>query len=308
MSVKNLSDSNAALADEDVLTCVRVLHAIDRDRAHLTRLTQEQRRELITLAGRVAKPERHSLVRMAKAFRKADREAAKERDRTVLEQAVLRVQRRSEAYRPLWLEKPHPESPLDRPVLNQERSCYVCKQPYTKLHRYYDSMCTACGEFNYAKREQTADLAGQFALVTGARIKIGYQASLKLLRAGAHVIATTRFPVDAADRYSREPDYLAFRERLEIHGLDLRHTPSVEVFVRFLLKRLPRLDHIVNNACQTVRRPAGFFQHLLARESVSFDALPETVRIPLMRCQELRSTLSPPSPSTAGSLVAAAQR
>ena len=142
------------------------------------------------------------------------------------------------------------------------------------MHRYYDSLCEACGEFNYAKREQSADLSGHYAVISGARVKIGFQAALKLLRAGAHVIVTTRFPVDAAERYSKEPDYPAFRERLQIHGLDLRHTPSVELFARFLVERLPRLDYLINNACQTVRRPAGFFQHLLAKESASIAALP----------------------------------
>ena len=100
------------------------------------------------------------------------------------------------------------------------------KRRLRKMHRYYDSMCDACGDFNYAKREQTANLDGHYALVTGARVKIGFQASLKLLRAGAHVIVTTRFPVDAADRYSKETDFPAFRERLQIHGVDLRHTPE----------------------------------------------------------------------------------
>ena len=79
------------------------------------------------------------------------------------------------------------------------------------MHRYYDSMCEECGEFNYAKREQTADSGGHYALITGARVKIGFQASLKLLRAGAHVIVTTRFPVDAIDRYSKEPDLANFK-------------------------------------------------------------------------------------------------
>jgi len=297
-------DSIPPLSDEDVRTCLRVLLVIDTDRSQLTRLTQPQRRELITLAGRVAKPDRRSMVQMAKAFRRADREAAKERDRTVLEQTALRVQRRSEVYRPLWLERPAPTALYDQPTLNQERTCYVCKQPYTKLHRYYDSMCEACGEFNYAKREQSADLTGHYALITGARVKIGYQASLKLLRAGAHVIVTTRFPVDAVSRYSQEGDYAAFRERLEIHGLDLRHTPSVETFARFLLERLPRLDHIINNACQTVRRPAGFFQHLLERESVPFDSLPGSLRTPLLACAELRAKLDGSSTTTASSSVA----
>ena len=195
------------ISDDDLRACVRVLRAIEADRSHLTRLTQEQRRELLTLAGLVAKPERHDLVRMAKAFRRAEREAAKEHDRKAIEQAGLRVQRRSPVFAPLWLEPPKPEDLDERPRLNKERDCYVCKQPFAKVHRYYDSMCEPCGDFNYAKREQTADLSGQYALITGARVKIGYQASLKLLRAGAHVIVTTRFPVDAADRYSREPDF-----------------------------------------------------------------------------------------------------
>jgi NAD(P)-dependent dehydrogenase (short-subunit alcohol dehydrogenase family) len=269
------------LAEQDVSACIRVLRAIEADRSHLARLSQEQRRELLTLAGLVAKPERHDLVRMAKAFRRAEREAAKEQDRQAIEQAGLRLQRRAAVYSPLWLEPPKPEGLDGRPELNQERACYVCKKPFSKVHRYYDSMCEACGDFNYAKREQTADLRGHYALLTGARVKIGYQAALKLLRAGAHVIVTTRFPVDAADRYAKEPDYAAFSERLQIHGLDLRHTPSVELFTRFLLAQLPRLDYLLNNACQTVRRPAGFFQHLLAREATSFGALPAELRAPL---------------------------
>jgi NAD(P)-dependent dehydrogenase (short-subunit alcohol dehydrogenase family) len=267
------------ISEDDLRACVRVLRAIEADRSHLTGLTQEQRRELLTLATSpanvlVAKPERHDLVKMAKAFRRAEREAAKEHDRKAIEQAGLRVQRRSPVYAPLRLEPPKPADLDDRPRLNKERDCYVCKQPFAKVHRYYDSMCEPCGDFNYAKREQSADLTGRYALVTGARVKIGYQASLKLLRAGAHVVVTTRFPVDAADRFSQEPDFSSFRARLQIHGLDLRHTPSVELFTRFLADRLPRLDYILNNACQTVRRPAGFFQHLLAREAQEFATLP----------------------------------
>jgi NAD(P)-dependent dehydrogenase (short-subunit alcohol dehydrogenase family) len=276
------------LSEDDVRTCVRVLRAIEADRSHLTHLSQEQRRELLTLAGLVAKPERHDLVRMAKAFRRAERETARERDRRVVEQSGLRVQRRSSVYAPLWLEPPKPADLEDRPELQQARACYVCKKPYVRMHRYYDSMCDECGDFNYAKREQTADLSGHYALVTGARVKIGFQASLKLLRAGAHVVVTTRFPIDAAERYSKEPDFAAFRDRLQIHGLDLRHTPSVELFTRFLLERLPRLDYILNNACQTVRRPAGFFQHLLAREAEAVALLPDALRGPLASHDELR--------------------
>jgi NAD(P)-dependent dehydrogenase (short-subunit alcohol dehydrogenase family) len=299
--------SDAIPSDADVRTCVRVLRAIEADRSHLTRLTQERRRELLTLAGLVAKPEGHDLRRMTKAFRRAKREAAKEQDRQVLARAGLRVQRRSAVYAPLWLERPKPQDLDDRAELRQERACYVCKEPFVKMHRYYDSMCDACGDFNYAKREQTADLRGHYALVTGARVKIGFQASLKLLRAGAYVIVTTRFPVDAADRYSKERDFPAFRERLQIHGLDLRHTPSVEIFSRFLVERLPRLDYILNNACQTVRRPAGFFQHLLAREAEPVVALPGAWAAPLASHDELRRTIEGSPAPNVGALVAAAR-
>ena len=302
------SAPGTSFSEAEVRTCINVLRAIEADRSHLVRLTQEQRRELLTLAGLVAKPERRDLVKLAKAFRRAEREAAKEHDRRIVEQTGLRVQRRSALLAPLRLEPPDTAHADDRSVLRQERTCYVCKKPYSKVHRYYDSMCDACGEFNYSKREQTADLSGHYALVTGARVKIGFQASLKLLRAGAHVIVTTRFPVDAAERYSKEADFAAFRERVQIHGLDLRHTPSVELFTRFLIERLPRLDHILNNACQTVRRPAGFFHHLLAGESRSVAALPPTWRGPLASHDELLRTLEGSEEPSGGRLVAATGR
>jgi NAD(P)-dependent dehydrogenase (short-subunit alcohol dehydrogenase family) len=296
------------LSDDDVRVCVRVLRAIEADRSHLSRLTQEQRRELLMFAGLVAKPDGHDLRKMTKAFRRAKREAAKEHDRKVLATAGLRTQRRPAVYAPLRLERPKAEGLGDRPELHRERACYICKKPFVKMHRYYDSMCDACGDFNYAKREQTADLNGHYALVTGARVKIGFQASLKLLRAGAHVVVTTRFPVDAADRYSKEPDFPIFRERLQIHGLDLRHTPSVELFTRFLVERLPRLDYILNNACQTVRRPAGFFHHLLAKEAESVAVLPEAWQGPLANHNELRRTIEGPRAHGGGTPATATTR
>jgi hypothetical protein len=62
-------------------------------------------------------------------------------------------------------------------------------------------LCTDCGDFNYAKRFQTADVKGQIAIITGSRLKIGYHITLMLL-GGATVIAT-RFPVDSALRFLR---------------------------------------------------------------------------------------------------------
>ncbi|HUQ51832.1 MAG TPA: SDR family oxidoreductase, partial [Gammaproteobacteria bacterium] len=126
------------------------------------------------------------------------------------------------------------------------------------------------------------------------------------LRAGAHVVVTTRFPVDAASRYAKEHDFAELRARLQIFGLDLRHTPSVDLFTRFLSERLPRLDYIVNNACQTVRRPAGFFRHLLEAEANPIAALPAELRSVLAEHGELCRVLEEPQERGTRSLAAAA--
>lgn len=164
------------------------------------------------------------------------------------------------------------------PRLLEARNCYVCKRDFFELHSFYDSMCASCADFNWLKRIQTADLRGRTALVTGGRIKIGYQCVIKLLRAGAHVIVTTRFPRDSASRFTQEEDFASWRDRLEIHGLDLRHTPSVETFARTLLERHERLDFIINNACQTVRRPPNFYAHMMEKEEAPLAALAEAER------------------------------
>ncbi len=161
-----------------------------------------------------------------------------------------------------------------RTNLESPRNCYVCKSDFHELHTFYDSMCRPCADFNWLKRQQSANLEDRVALVTGGRIKIGYQAVIKLLRAGAQVIVSTRFPRDAASRYARESDFAEWQNRLEIHGLDLRHTPSVEEFCRRLLGRHQRLDFILNNACQTVRRPPAFYAHMMEREESALADLP----------------------------------
>ena len=159
-----------------------------------------------------------------------------------------------------------------------DRVCYVCKETYSQLHHFYDQLCPSCAEPNFAARTELADLRGRVALLTGGRVKIGYQAGLKLLRCGAHLIVTTRFPRNAAERYAQEPDFGDWGHRLEIHGLDLRHIPSVEAFCRDLVGRRERLDFIVNNACQTVRRPPDFYTHMMEAELTASREQPEHVR------------------------------
>lgn len=97
--------------------------------------------------------------------------------------------------------EPEPELGLgldaneDSEKLAFDRSCYTCKSRYRVLHHFYDQLCPDCAALNWRKRTQTATLEGRVAVVTGGRVKIGFQVVLKLLRAGAKVVVTSRFPV-----------------------------------------------------------------------------------------------------------------
>ena len=159
-----------------------------------------------------------------------------------------------------------------------EQSCFICQQNFRQEHDFYPGICVDCGNLNYAKRYQTVDLREKTALVTGARIRIGYGVALKLLRSGARVIVTTRFPHDAAKRYATETDFQQWQNRLHIYGLDLRHLESIEYFTQHILNCYSRLDIIINNAAQTIRRPPQYYRHLLDFEGLSWQELPRQIQ------------------------------
>jgi NAD(P)-dependent dehydrogenase (short-subunit alcohol dehydrogenase family) len=262
---------------EELRQALAVLEAVVSDRAILAQLPNEERTRLLVAAGRTVHPDLQQKRRLVRSLRSAERRRAEARDRAVLAQTGIRSARQAEVFvaPPKALEAGEPE--VVREVATPKK-CYVCKAEYRLVHSFYDALCPPCAELNYDKRFQTADLRGKVALVTGARVKIGYQAALKLLRAGAQVVATTRFPHDAARRYASEPDFAEWKDRLQVHGLDLRHSPSVEIFCSLIDRDLGRLDLLVNNACQTVRRPPGFFTHLLEFEERAAEALPAELR------------------------------
>jgi NAD(P)-dependent dehydrogenase (short-subunit alcohol dehydrogenase family) len=246
-----------------------LLEALADNPRLLAELPEEERHRLVIAAGQFSRPDRAAARARRKAFGKKTRDDIRKSDENILATTGIREARRA----PVFSLPPQlpsaatvAPSPDERPELSEARKCYVCKREFTKVHPFYDQMCGPCAELNYKKRFQSCDLSGRYAVVTGARVKIGYHAALKLLRAGCHVVVTTRFPRDAAARYAREEDFESFRDRLEVHGLDLRHTPSVESFAHHLIERLPRLDFILNNACQTVRRPPGFYKHMMELE------------------------------------------
>ena len=271
------------------------LEALARDRGLLSALTVEERTRLLTAAGDVHNPDVVQRRRFNKVVRREKKAARLDRDEDVLAETGIRVRRAKPVFTTPNVLVPEPFEQLDvdeaefREVVEPQH-CYVCKERYQDVHFFYDQLCPACAAFNYRKRTETADLSGRVALLTGGRVKIGYQAGIKLLRAGAALIVTTRFPRDAAARYAAEPDFGDWGDRLEVFGLDLRHTPSVEAFCAHLLDTRERLDFVVNNACQTVRRPAEFYRHMLAGETASERSMPAHVRGLLGAYEGLRRT------------------
>ncbi|GAA3960631.1 SDR family NAD(P)-dependent oxidoreductase [Actinomadura viridis] len=154
-----------------------------------------------------------------------------------------------------------------RRVLTGTRRCYVCKTRYQRVHLEYHMLCPACAEENLARRHARCDLRGRRAIVTGGRVKIGFQVALKLLRDGAEVTVTTRFPRDAARRFAEVPDARDWIDRLHVHGLDLLDLPAVAALLRSAHERFGHLDILINNAAQTIRRPAAYHREVGAAES-----------------------------------------
>lgn len=276
------SPSDALSTPAPLKSLLESLEALAQDPSPLADASAEDRIRLMKAAGRIAHPTIEDNRRVARTARKIRRDRHKLQDRTLREKAGIREARQAPVFQePKQLDQAH----TDRGELNKPRQCYVCKTEFTRLHFFYDAMCRDCGDFNYKKRYQSADLSGTTALVTGGRVKIGYYTALKLLRAGARTIVTTRFPQDAALRFSREDDFSEWKERLQIHGLDLRHSPSVEVFAHYLLAAENRLDFLINNAAQTVRKPPGFYHHLMDWESKPVSQLPTDLQ-PLLAAHE----------------------
>ena len=173
-------------------------------------------------------------------------------------------------------EEKEKEKNLEQQQLHNPNSCYCCKKRYTEVHHFYATMCPPCAEENYYRRSFSCNMEGRVCIVTGARVKIGFRVALKLLKAGAFVVATSRFPEDARERFRKYDEELlekkkqteSFMSRLKVVAMDLRDLPALEKLCEKLNNELPRLDVIINNACQTVRRPPVYYKHLLKGELV----------------------------------------
>ncbi|KOF01482.1 oxidoreductase [Roseivirga seohaensis subsp. aquiponti] len=261
------------LSPEQIRQCIEVLESLNNNTNQIFDIPKEERLALIIAAGTFSRPSKEELLKRKRGAKKVIKKKIAAKDKEARNATGIRSAREAAIFiAPTMIDLTGKEHEKEV-ELESPRECYVCKTTFNKLHHFYDTMCKECGDFNYAKRFQTADLTGQVALVTGSRLKIGYHITLMMLRAGATVIATTRFPIDSALRFSKEADFKDWGHRLKIHGLDLRHIPSIEIFCNFIEQQYDRLDILINNAAQTVRRPAGFYAHLMPNERLKFEEL-----------------------------------
>ena len=331
---RHLTEADRPELRERLREVIELLERVADDRALLAMLDATDRGRLLRASAAVHSPDSAARRRLVKTFSRLRRNARAAADDARLGETGIRALRRqrSATTPPEFAPRgflPHDVSPADEDearvrlaggangaaAANGEtashaevdsRHCYICKTHFSQVHPFYDRLCPACGDLNLAKRTELADLRGRVALLTGGRVKIGYQAGLKLLRCGAHLIVTTRFPRDSAQRYAHEPDFEQWRDRLEVFGLDLRHTPSVEAFCHHLLTTRPRLDYIINNACQTVRRPPDFYAHMMELEGAALHTMPEHARRLLGAYEGLRGYHLLPEGPANGALPALA--
>ncbi|MFD7411810.1 SDR family NAD(P)-dependent oxidoreductase [Kitasatospora purpeofusca] len=176
------------------------------------------------------------------------------------------------------------------------RRCYVCKQRYREVDAFYHMLCRPCAADNTARRGLSTDLRGRRALLTGGRVKIGFQLALMMLRDGAELLVTSRFPHDTVRRFRAVEGSTAWWDRLTVVGIDLRDPRQVLGLTEQLCADGRPLDILVNNAAQTLRRPPESYALLAAGER---SALPAADAATVTHAPGFRPTAAlGPSPST----------
>ncbi len=196
---KNENSNGVNHSSRELDQCISVLEKLVKDTQRLVNLPEEQRIALLKVAGELSRPHRAEIRKRNKTLKNSRRLATREKNRRARQTTGIRHARTHAIFtasKQIALHSGEFEHAGEE--LSSPRNCYICKEEFSKLHFFYDTLCKKCGDLNYSKRFQTASLQGQVALITGARVKIGYQTTLMMLRAGAAVLATTRFPVDAA--------------------------------------------------------------------------------------------------------------
>lgn len=204
--------------------------------------------------------------------------------------------------------------------LHRPARCYICKKQYHLVDSFHHQLCPSCAADNRTHREAQVDLTGRRALLTGGRAKIGMYIALKLLRDGADLTITTRFPKDAIRRFCAVADSPDWIHRLHVVGIDLRD-PTQVIALADSVGQSP-LDILINNAAQTVRRLPSAYSGLLDAERAPLTGIEKDVEVtefarsipgnplpllPSAENPELEAQPSPADPERAASHIHAAR-
>lgn len=146
--------------------------------------------------------------------------------------------------------------------------CYICRCDIVHSHDFYKELCNLCGSINFAKRDFKCNMKGKTAIVTGGRVKIGFETAIRLLRNGCRVIVTTRFTVDAYERYSALEDFHTFKNRLTLVQLNLKDLKSLAEFIDYVKESYDHIDILINNAAQTIKRDSNFYKKEILSEYI----------------------------------------
>ncbi|WP_198145109.1 SDR family NAD(P)-dependent oxidoreductase [Microscilla marina] len=240
-------------SEADWNSCIKVLEVLKDNPFHNP--DNQRFGTLVTKIHKQAKKQR----------KQAPANARKTNDMATLQQTT--IARNALANKTLFAHQVNPKTahPVYTP-LHTSRNCYSCNTPYQKAHPFYHRLCPACAELNYTCRSLAPDLRGRKVILTGGRVKIGYAAALKLLRCGAELTLTTRFPALALEQLQQEKDYTQWQHRLHIYGLDLRNLSAVQAFIERYCAQHKHLDILINNAAQTIRYDQAYYTPLLAKE------------------------------------------
>ncbi|KAI8843811.1 oxidoreductase [Chytriomyces cf. hyalinus JEL632] len=278
-------------SEQELQSAVKVMEAINSNRELKKFAASDIHMRRLLAASHLARSPRQKYHDSVIELRKSKRAQQRLDDRRVLHQAGIRARR--QASRPYGSEKGHAMPQLEdngyevkgvssepisqlqqisqlqesQKMLHGTIECHICRQRSKTCHPFYDRLCFVCGSLNYSKRESVVDMTSRVCLVTGARVKIGFEIALKLLRSNASkVIVTTRFPHDAARRFMAQPDSNSFKGRLKIYGADFRDLNMLRSLCAHIRETETRLDVLINNAAQTVRKPPAFYEHLVPGE------------------------------------------
>jgi NAD(P)-dependent dehydrogenase (short-subunit alcohol dehydrogenase family) len=150
--------------------------------------------------------------------------------------------------------------------------CYGCSIFVKKLHPIYVFSCMKCGNKFWKYRNLTKDLSNYVCLVTGARTKLGHQVVLKLIKAGATVIATTRNPQKAFDIYKIYDDYDLWKHKLDIYPEPLDFDCSeiklkLQKLYQYIEQKYSHLNILINCAAQTIRARDKMLFHTCSEEN-----------------------------------------